>query len=125
MYNGLVIRNLLKRGNFRNKELLSYMGWSTNSQLKNVVEGNPSVKTLERIADFFDVSMDLFFERHNEYKFGSTVMGNSNNVNSYVIGDASLKERVNGLENIIKEKDKYIDALESIRKILEQKLDNK
>jgi len=66
MYNGQVIKDLLEKQKKSNKELLAYLGKDIpggNSYLRSLMTGNPTVKTLEPIADFFGVSMDVFFQR--------------------------------------------------------------
>lgn len=68
MYNGNVIKQLLLDKKVTNKELLRYLGTEANASLAQIVNGNPTVKRLEKVADFFGVSMDVFFEREKPFK---------------------------------------------------------
>ena len=122
MYNGQVIRELLKKRNIQNKTLNEALGW-TNSQLKQVIEGNPTVSTLEPIADFFRVPIDTFFERSVATVSGyNNVTGDGNNVNSVVYHGDQLAERIKILEQLLHEKDKRIETLEKLNTVYEEKL---
>ena len=72
MYNGQIIKQLLAEKNIQNKELLNYLGTEANSSLSQIVNGNPTVRRLEKVADFFGVSMDVFFNREKPYQTFST-----------------------------------------------------
>lgn len=122
MYNGQVIKELLRVRKIQNKQLNEALNWN-NSQLKQVVEGNPTVSTLELVADYFKVSMDIFFTRNIATTPSSNnVMGDGNNVNSVVLGYDPLSARVKSLELLIEEKDKRIEALEKLNSIYEERL---
>lgn len=124
MYNGQVIRELLRKRKIQNKTLNEVLGW-TNSQLKQVIEGNPKVSTLEPIADFFRVSMDVFFERNTPIPSPgySHIEGDGNIANSVVIGNDRLTERVQAQERLLEEKDKRIEILEEMNRMLRQEID--
>lgn len=123
MYNGQVIKELLRKRKIQNKILNEALGWN-NSQLKQVVEGNPKVSTLELVADFFHVSMDVFFERNTSVLPSSNhVLGDGNNVNSVVFNCDQLTERIKILEQFLLEKDKRIEVLEDMNKMLRQEID--
>lgn len=123
MYNGQVIKELLRKRKIQNKTLNEALGWN-NSQLKQVVEGNPKVSTLELVADFFHVSMDVFFERNTSVLPSSNhVLGDGNNVNSVVFNCDQLTERIKILEQFLLEKDKRIEVLEDMNKMLRQEID--
>ena len=122
MYNGQVIKELLKKRKIQNKTLNEALGWN-NSQLKQVVEGNPKVSTLELVADFFHVSMDVFFERNTSVLPSSNhVLGDGNNVNSVVFNCDQLTERIKVLEQLLHEKDKRIETLEKLNSVYEENL---
>lgn len=122
MYNGQVIRELLRKRKIQNKTLNEALGWN-NSQLKQVVEGNPKVSTLELVADFFHVSMDVFFERNTSVLPSSNhVLGDGNNVNSVVFNCDQLTERIKVLEQLLHEKDKRIETLEKLNSVYEENL---
>lgn len=120
MYNGQIIKELLSKRKIQNKTLNEALGWN-NSQLKQVVEGNPRVSTLELIADFFKVSMDVFFDRNIPIPGHSNhVHGDGNNVNSVVFGGDQAMQTI---ELLIIEKDKRIAVLEEMNKMLRQEID--
>lgn len=122
MYNGQVIKELLRKRKIQNKTLNEALGWN-NSQLKQVVEGNPKVSTLELVADFFHVSMDVFFERNTSVLPSSNhVLGDGNNVNSVVFNCDQLTERIKVLEQLLLEKDKRIETLEKLNSVYEENL---
>ncbi len=125
MYNGQIIKELLRKRKIQNKVLNEALGWS-NSQLKQVVEGNPRVSTLELVADFFKVSMDVFFDRNVPVTSSyNHVLGDGNNVNSVVFGSDQLTDRIHTLELLLTEKDKRIEVLEEMNRMLRRDLDNK
>lgn len=122
MYNGQIIKELLRKRKIQNKTLNEALGWN-NSQLKQVVEGNPKVSTLELVADFFHVSMDVFFERNTSVLPSSNhVLGDGNNVNSVVFNCDQLTERIKVLEQLLHEKDKRIETLEKLNSVYEENL---
>ena len=125
MYNGQIIKELLRKRKIQNKTLNDALGWN-NSQLKQVVEGNPRVSTLELVADFFKVSMDVFFDRNTPIHSNSNhVLGDGNNVNSVVFGGDQMPDRTQTLELLLIEKDKRIEVLEEMNRMLRRELDNK
>ena len=68
--------------------------------------------------------MDVFFERTVPFESKMNhVMGDGNNVNSVVYGNGRLSERVQSLELLLEEKDKRIEVLEDINKMLRQEID--
>lgn len=124
MYNGKIIRDLIKKKKVKQNVFLEAVGWSGVSQLNQVENGNPTVSTLEPIADYFGVSMDVFFERAIPFDSKMNhVMGDGNNVNSVVFGNDLLSERVQSLELLLEEKDKRIEVLEEMNKMLRQEID--
>lgn len=109
MYNGNKIKQLLAERNILNKELLNYLGSDANATLTQIVNGNPTVKRLEKVADFFGVSMDVFFNREKPFMCSN----NENKINVY-----ELTQKNDFLEKLILEKDKRIELLESMNKLL-------
>lgn len=109
MYNGNIIRQLLVEKNIPNKELLRYIGTEANASLAQIVNGNPTVKRLEKVADFFGVSMDTFFEREKPFKYVGTTKCDDT---------AYYLEKIELLEKIIKEKDERIKLLENVNQLL-------
>lgn len=102
MYNGKVIRRLLKERGILQKELLEYLypdPRKRNGSIVQLENGNPTVKTLERIADFFQVSMDIFFDR-SAYA----------NPTTKTI-DNGLKNQIETLQALADEKERFIQHL--------------
>lgn len=127
MYNGQIIRRLLEVRKIPNKELLAYLGYAReggNSSLAQIIDGNPTVKRLEPVADFFQVSMDVFFERKVQFTTSPNhVFGNGNAVgNGNTImtpAENEYKMKIENLERLLDEKDKRIETLETLVKILQ------
>lgn len=127
MYNGQIIRKLLEERNILNKTLLESLGLPKNGggALKQIIEGNPTVRKLEPIADFFQVSMDVFFDRKVPIiSMSNHIIGNSNAIgNGNIISPdiTSLEIENKNLKELIEEKNKRIDVLETLIKLLQEK----
>lgn len=109
MYNGNVIKQLLLDKKVTNKELLRYLGTEANASLAQIVNGNPTVKRLEKVADFFGVSMDVFFEREKPFKVYPSAHGDN---------EQQYKEKIELLERLLEEKDKRILLLEQMNQLV-------
>lgn len=122
MYNGRIIKHLLEINKIPNKDLLMYLGYNReggNSSLTQIMDGNPTVKRLEPVADFFKVSMDVFFNRNVPFTpLSSHVVGNGNAVgtgNSIITAKENESQlKIEALERLIEEKDKRIEVLEML-----------
>ena len=122
MYNGRIIKHLLEINKIPNKDLLIYLGYNReggNSSLTQIMDGNPTVKRLEPVADFFKVSMDVFFNRNVPFTpLAGNVVGNGNAVgtgNSVITAkENECQLRIEALERLIEEKDKRIEVLEML-----------
>ena len=112
MYNGNIIKQLLAEKKIQNKELLNYLGTEANSSLSQIVNGNPTVRRLEKVADFFGVSMDVFFNREKPYQTFST-----NDLSNLQL----FKDKIELLEKLLEEKDKRIALLENLNQELSKK----
>ena len=66
MYNGQIIKHLLLKQNKSQTELSMAVTGRPNSSLHYLAK-NPTAKTLEKIADFFGVSIDSLFNRAHPY----------------------------------------------------------
>ena len=109
MYNGNVIKQLFLDKKVTNKELLRYLGTEANASLAQIVNGNPTVKRLEKVADFFGVSMDVFFEREKPFKAYPSAHGDN---------EQQYKEKIELLERLLEEKDKRILLLEQMNQLV-------
>jgi len=87
----------------------------SKAQLDNIINGKniPNGKTIELIADFFEVPIDFFFDRKIdklEITVGHHVNGNGNKVS----GDISLidaKKEIDHLKQLLEEKERTIQIL--------------
>lgn len=121
MYNGAIVNELLKDRGITKKEFINSMGWSTFSQYRQFVNGNPTAKLLERAADFFQVSTDTFFQRECTPVtpvFGFSLSSEDHSPN---IDNQLLQSRIDSLEHLIDEKDKRILLLERLVAALEHR----
>ena len=122
MYNGLIIEQLLDARKIQKKVILDYLGIPREgggTALKQIMTGNPTVKRLEPVADFFQVSMDVFFNRNVPFSpLASHVVGNGNAVgtgNSIITPqDNESQLKIEALERLLEEKDKRIKVLEML-----------
>ena len=122
MYNGLIIEQLLDARKIQKKVILDYLGIPREgggTALKQIMTGNPTVKRLEPVADFFQVSMDVFFNRNVPFSpLASHVVGNGNAVgtgNSIITPqDNESQLKIEALERLLEEKDNRIKVLEML-----------
>ena len=122
MYNGLIIEQLLEARKIQKKVILDYLGIPREgggTALKQIMTGNPTVKRLEPVADFFQVSMDVFFNRNVPFSpLASNVVCNGNAVgtgNSIITPQENESQlRIEILERLLAEKDKRIEVLEML-----------
>lgn len=108
MYNGKIIKVLLKERRLLVKDLLDYLypdPVKRNGSIKQLENGNPTVKTIEKVADFFKVPIDIFFNRTN---YSST--------------KNEIDIRIECLKKILEEKDKRIEVLEQLNQLLSNKI---
>ncbi len=112
MYNPQKVLDLLKTRCVSQKELLDYMGKNWNGSIKGIITGDIRVSKLEKIADFFGVPVDEFFDREQSVN-GVLVGGVRNNVHHF-----SVKADPAALQALIDEKDKRIKLLEDMVALL-------
>jgi len=62
MYDPDQIERLLSTRHLKKKDLAIALGKGANSSM-SYLQANPTVKTLEKVADYFGVTMDSFFQR--------------------------------------------------------------
>lgn len=112
MYNPQKIIDLLKTTGVTNKALLDYIGKNWNGSIKGIISGDIRVSKLEKIADFFGVPVDEFFDR-DPCVNGVMVGGVRNKVHHF-----SVKTDTATLQALIEEKDKRIKVLEELVALL-------
>lgn len=120
MYNGDIIKALLKERKLRAKDLLEALGLDGDGGLRPLVDRDVKASRLEQVADFFGVSMDTFFIRNKQPHI--SVVGNKNNVACLTVG--ALEEKTANLQALIEEKDKRIELLETVNEMLRKELDD-
>lgn len=119
MYNGEIIKDLLRQQGKRAKDLLAALEVNSNGSLSQLIKkANPTADRLEKIADFLNVPIDALFIR--EQPHGYNVVGNGNNVANITIG--TLKGKVQDQQQIIEEKDKRIKLLEEMLEMYRERL---
>lgn len=116
MYNGEIIRDLLKKQGKKAKDLLAVLGVNSNGSISQLVRNaNPTAERLETIADFLEIPIDTLFIREHLYSDPGAV-GNDN------IPVGSLKVKLKDLQQIIAEKDKRIQLLEEMLELYRERL---
>ena len=122
MYNGIIISTLLEERKISKKEFLTAMEWSSFSQYRQLVTGNPTARVLERAADILQVPIDTFFTRSIPVTPSILGSGNTfNNNNSVVITNQLQHAQIDSLEKLIEEKDKRILLLEKLLAAIENR----
>lgn len=121
MYNGLILKDLLKQKNAKQIDLIRYMNWKSSASVACFMNRNPTASQLERVADFFGVSIDTFFIRNGSEPQKNNVIGNGNNVGNIHINDTALSTENNYLKDKIKQLEKQIEILENFNKVLMNK----
>lgn len=120
MYNGEIIRDLLKQQGKKAKDLLAALEVNSNGSISQLVkDANPTARRLEIIADFLEIPIDALFLREHNY-CGHNVVGNGNHVANITIG--TLKGKLQDQQQIIAEKDKRIQLLEEMLEMYRQRL---
>lgn len=115
MYNPQKIITLLESGGIKKRELLEYLGKNWNGSVESIIKGDIRVSKLEKIADFFGVPVDTFFDREVSAASSVSVGGIKNRVHNFSIGTSSENA---ALKTLIDEKDKRIKLLEEMVEIL-------
>lgn len=124
MFNGLRIRELLDEKGVQQNTFSVETGIS-KSNLWVWIEGKskPGADALEKMADYFKVPTDYFFDRNIDLpniSIGHQVKGNGNKVS----GDVTISEcrkEIAHLNALIEEKERVINEKERIIQILMNK----
>lgn len=120
MYNGRKIDDLITSHKVRKSTLCEALGFNSGSQLRQVIHGNPTAKTLEKIADYFNVSVDFFFDRNIPCVHGESDIPA---LEEHTPGqNLLLSEKLKSAQDIIVEKDRHISSLEKMVSILSEEL---
>lgn len=117
MYNPQKIIALIQEHKIRRKDLLDYLGMNYNGSVDAVIRGDIRVSKLEKIADYFGVPVDTFFDREPSNN-GVSVGGVRNQVHHFTIDPGA--QEIKALTSLIEEKDKRIQTLEEMIVLLKQ-----
>ncbi len=115
MYNPRKVIELIESSGCKKKELLDFMGTNYNGSVESVIKGDIRVSKLEKIADFFGVPVDVFFDREQTNN-GVLVGGVRNRVHHFTVGTS--ENEIKTMQALLDEKDKRIDTLEEMIEIL-------
>ena len=118
MYNYQKVYQLLEERKVTQKDLLEYLGKKTNGSLSQLFRGDLKASNVEKIADFFNLPIDYFFDRQPEGD-GLNINGNKNHVHNFSINKSLITENRN-LEKLLEEKDKRITTLEEMVELLKR-----
>lgn len=113
MFNGQKIKHLLEERKQTKKSLLSFIN-ITGAALDNITNGisMPKADNLEKIADFFELPIDYFFDRedYSNSHIGHNVNGNGNKVSGDITLSECQKENQH-LRELLAEKERTIQIL--------------
>lgn len=116
MYNGQRIKDLLAERNLRGKDLLTALGRNPNSTILPYTNNDIRVSSLEKIADFFGVSIDYFFDRNPANYNADT---HRSGLQTKVVNQDTI---ISSLQQLLAEKDKRISLLEQMVEMLKKQL---
>lgn len=123
MYNPQKIFDLIEKNGVRQKDvIMALKGVDKGNALGNLrqlVERDIRVSTLEKIANYFNVSMDVFFDRDVEIN-GIFVNGDSHQLKNVTVG-----QNQDSLKSLLDEKDKRIKLLEEIVELYKCRAESK
>ena len=115
------IYELLEAAGKSQRELLEAIGKKNSNGMVNSLLGKDQndikVSNLEKIADYFGVSIDYFFDRDSTL-VGVLASGNNNHIH-HIQAEAGQKT-IEVQQKLIEEKDKRIELLEQMIEILKQ-----
>lgn len=121
---GSRVEKLINERCITKSEILDATGLS-KATLYNIINGSgsPSCDNLEKLADFFGVSMDYFFDRQLTHKGNGSIghnmvfNGNGNKVNGDITIGLCQKE-IEHLLSLLEEKERIISEKERTIQIL-------
>ena len=109
MFNPQKVIDLLEKSKIKNKVLLDSITGKHGGSVAQVLSGDIRVSKLEKIADFFGVPTDTFFDRDI-----NVTKPDGRESESIV----RLKERIAALETLLEEKDKRLRIQEQMISML-------
>lgn len=122
MYNGEIIKDLLREQGKLAKDLLLALDVKSNGSLSQLIKNaNPTAERLEKIADFLDIPIDTLFIRERQYDIEEVNHGKE----LANVSVRTLKNKVRDQQIIIEEKDKRIALLEEMVSMLRRQIEEK
>ena len=117
MFSGKKVKEMLDHSPYRSSDLAEYLCNNKKRSLSDLFNGtqNPRADTLEKLAQFFHVSIDSFFVRED----GFESRGDSNEELTkelWLAQKAALEAEIAGLN-------KQVELLEEVRDGLKRELD--
>ena len=114
MFNGHKISKLLEERHLKKKSLIEYMQTYPSGLDAIIKDGNPRADTLEKIADFFRLPIDYFFDRNIEISdLSPLITGNGNKIqhgDGNIMIETQAKE-IEHLQQLLEEKERTIQIL--------------
>jgi len=111
MFNPLTITKLLEIKRILVKDFLQEVNISRQTYYNLINNGGGNISTLEKIADYFNVSIDDFFDRDYNNKKSISVNGNKNQVGNGNIIVESQANEIEHLKQLLEEKERTIQIL--------------
>ena len=114
MYSKKKIETLMKARRVNKTQLGKMLGDISGAAVYAILNGNPTARMLEKMADALQCPIDAFFERSIE--FGVSVNGDGNAVQngSCVIHNHQLDSAIEYMQKLLCEKDERIRLLEKL-----------
>ena len=116
MFSGKKVKEMLDHSPYRSSDLAEYLCNNKKRSLSDLFNGtqNPRADTLEKLAQFFHVSIDSFFVR--EDGFESSMSNEQLTRELWLAQKATLEAEIAGLY-------KQVELLEEVRDGLKRELD--
>lgn len=118
----MIIKKMLNERRLKSNDLLAHLHSKANS-LSQLTHGNPTVGRLEKVADYFHCSMDVFFTRETVFTNSSETFDSVDNKASNISStrEKELVSKIDSMQKLLDEKDKRIETLEDMISILKVK----
>lgn len=126
MYNPQKVFDLIDRHGLIQKDVVSVLRNTEKGKckgnLRQIIDRDIRVSTLEKIADYFKVSIDVFFDREVEVN-GVMINGEGHNIKNISVEQPSA--HADNLQALLDEKDKRIKLLEEMVEIYKKRPEEK
>ena len=115
MYNGKVVKALLKAKGFKGMQLSEHLYGNPRRTITPIIKdgANPCVSIVEKMAEFFEVSIDAFFTSTD------AVPDMDKLLTKYAAPSAKKVQQYNDVDDLLQKKDEQIRLLEQRVQALE------